>query len=456
MFSFASYTVRKIHTLNGSFPNPLSDFTSNNGHILVKHTRNNIEIFFDHKIFNTYVISEEENVYILYSHKNELIFTDKNIKLNRNTLYIVEITEETSLYKKVSIYKPMIYKGTVKKSIFIPKESFLSTSDKFTGTESDIVNSYKKIKTDSFDDKCFGLIYKGKIQFRNVHEENDTLYAFMIKDDTFLEYPFNLNYIITGEIVAMEPIKIKYHNLTVTVLDQLPKNFVDTRNKLFYSNPKDKYLNRLVKVRVMRERLGLLLGTFDLGVTVGEIRTAVVQKITDKTIFLIIDTMRGRMARSEQKNVFLKSKVRGIITKVENGFFELSIKDLRTKEFINELNNPFFSMPFFESVDYAGKSLVRRIKKERTFEQNITENNENKELKENVYDKFIFLREKLNYTDDILLKRELFNEITELDADIEQMKKIFKDWLKFEKENEGSILFVKNKAKEWVGKRIQK
>lgn len=364
-FTFAYLTPTKIYTTNKFYPNTLTKLKTYNNYVLIKESTQP-ELFFDNKVFNTYVISEEENVYILYHINNELVFADKSVKLNYDTIYVVEIVEQTSTYKKVTIYKPMIYKGIVKKGIFTIKESFSSQSDNFVDSQLKIEENKtqpdrKKVKKDennfdkedSFEDKCFGLVKKGRMIYRNVHEENDLIYTICINSNTFLEYLFNLNYLVTGKILSVDPIKVNHHNLTITVLENLPPTFLDKSNKLFFNNPKEKYVDRMVKVRIIKERLGMLLGTFDLGVTVGEVRIAYVTRITDKIVFLEISGMKGRMLRNELSHVNPNQNVRGIITKVENGFFELSVKKLKAKEVFDELEKPYFELPFGKEESFC-------------------------------------------------------------------------------------------------------
>ncbi|MCZ6914636.1 MAG: hypothetical protein O7C59_09370 [Rickettsia endosymbiont of Ixodes persulcatus] len=462
--------VRKthLHTYNKRYSVKLP--FSYSGDVLARITTD-AEIFFENRIFNSYMVAEEENVYVL--HQSKLTFMVKEEKLLKNKIYIFEVIEETATYKKVCLYKKKVYQGHYKNGKFVYKESSNESQREIKGMHAKTLSNTDQHKT---------YLCKGTLIIQKNHSEDDLITAEKISDNLFVEINNQLKE-IKGVVVSTDPYVIQ---------DRDVKVFVHEKSILKKGD--------IAVVSVIREMFGKYVGTFNaFNIKVGMVADALVKNITDRAIFVEINGVVGRLKLDECYKVNTKY-VRGIVYRVDesNRRFEFSTKRYLNTVRENELNNAIVNLPFVDSDDdlcearfspssegkqygmvdsrleRAQKPEFCRDKKIKLLDAGSFKNylerlittdtfvqmsNYNGNKLENIsklaieIKNYLKYEEILNVLDNNMEKkglRGMFKELVQIDWGVEKMREIFKKWLEYEKNYGGDVEIVKKTAKEYV------
>eukprot|EP00866_Antonospora_locustae_P001300 jgi/Antlo1/1300/1460 len=383
--------------------------------------------------------------------------------LEKDKIYIFEITEETFAYKKVRLYKKNVYQGRYRKGKFL-YEVPETLSEKVT---EDAANRPRRVFT-------------GTLIVQRNHKENDMVTAEQVSDNVFVETGCPLRE-VRGRIIATNPhIIVQDGAISVIVLEK--------------STTVQK--GELVTVRVLDETFGRYVGTlrrFDI--KVGMVADALVRNITDRAAFVEVNGISGRMKLNECNSINTKY-VRGVVYKVDEDKqqFEFSVKRYLKMARENELEEALISLPFTEADGegcteipvtdacrseasaHAEAAVCESAKRRKThaahrpgFGRYLSElvsseiraasdgdanrggfslKGLGKEIQCNMtYDEVMDV---INAHLDKKGVGAIFEALVEADWGVERMREIFKKWMAYEKANSGDVERVKCMAKQYV------
>lgn len=448
-----------VHTYSKRYPVELP--FSCTGDVMVRITASGADIFFDHTVFNSYVVSEEENVYVLHGKKLTFMEKDKEV-LEKDKIYIFETVEDTFAYKKVRLYRKKVYQGRYRKGKFLYE----------------VPNMLCAETTEGADDRQKHVLTGTLIVQRN-HKENDIVTAEQVSDNVFTETGCPLRE-IQGRIIAINP-HIIVQDGAVSVI--VPEKSTTVQK------------GELVTVRVLDETFGRYMGTlrrFDI--KVGMVANALVRNVTDRNAFVEVNGISGRMKLSECSNINTKY-VRGVVYQIDEDKqrFEFSVKRYLKMVRENELENALISLPFADSNDkdctevsaeqmcrseasaLAEAAVCEPAKRRKTnaphrpcFNKYLSElvssgiqtasdgdtsssfslKGLGKEIQNNMaYEEVL---EIINAHLDKKGIGAVFEALVEADWGVERMREIFKKWMAYEKANSGDVERVKCMAKQYV------
>lgn len=447
-----------VHTYSKRYPVELP--FSCTGDVMVRVSASGAEIFFDHAVFNSYVASEEENVYVMHSKKLTFMTKDEGV-LERDQIYIFETVEETFAYRKVRLYKKKVHQGRYRKGKFLCEVPEAASEE----THGETANRQVRVLT-------------GTLIVQRNHKENDMITAVQISDNLFAETGGSLKE-VRGRIIATSP--------HIIVQDGAVSVIVPEKSSTVQKG-------ELVTVRIVDEAFGKYVGTFRLfNIKVGMVADAFVRNVTDKAVFVEVNGISGRMKLNECHKVSTKY-VRGVVYKVDEDMqrFEFSVKRYLRMARENELEDAVISLPFVDSDAEESSALPCRTEMRTRAETACDEPAKRKKvlpsnksgfgkyLSELVssgiraashehadHDGGIFslkglgkeIQSNMAYEEvlEIInahLDRKgvgaVFEALVEADWGVERMKEIFKKWMAYEKANSGDVERVKNMAKEYV------
>ncbi len=437
-----------VHTYRRKYPVKLP--FDHRGEVIARVTTG-AEIFFDHDIFNSYVVSEEENVYVLHHGKMTFMLKEDGV-LVRNKIYIFEVVEEASLYKKVRLYKIKTLLGRHKRGMFVYEETVEGEGE-----------LQKHLR-------------RGMLIVQKNHKENEPVVAEQVASGVYVEVNNALKE-ITGRITSLNPYVVEDRKVKVFVYERATFEMGET-----------------VTVRITGEVFGRYLGSFKLfNIRVGMVADALVKKVTDKAIFVEIDGVQGRLRVNECYKVNTKY-VRGVVYKVDEAQqrFEFSVKRYLTMARENELETPVIDLPFMDSdgsedsdagADHSCVPFVEVLPQEapaietgrskrvktlrdsdiRGYVEHLIENDafpqshEEAEALRRDIARRLGKEEVMDIiADNMEMKglRGMFHELVKIAWSVQDMKEIFKKWLEYEKKSKGDTESVKRMAKEYVAKSV--
>lgn len=448
-----------VHTYSRRYPVELP--FSCTGDVMVRITASGAEIFFDHAVFNSYVVSEEENVYVLHGRKLTFMPKDEEV-LEKDKMYIFETAEETFAYKKVRLYRKKVCQGRYRRGKFL-----YEVPETPRGESAEGAAGPRRVLTATL------------IVQRN-HKENDLVTAEQVSDNVFVETGSPLRE-IQGRIIATSP--------HIIVQDGAVSAIVPEKTTTVQKG-------ELVTVRILEETFGRYVGTlrrFDI--KVGMVADALVRSVTDRAVFVEVNGIAGRMKLSECTSVNTKY-VRGVVYKVDEDKqqFEFSVKRYLKMARENELENALISLPFADSdgedctevpaahacrpeapvhAETAASDSAKRRKTHTAhgpgFGKYLSElvssglraapdgdadrssfslKGLGKEIQSNMaYEEVLEL---INAHLDKKGVGAVFEALVEADWGVERMREIFKKWMAYEKANSGDVERVKCMAKQYV------
>ena len=445
---------------------------------------NRAELFFEHRIFNSYVVAEEENVYILHGKKLTFIVKGGE-RLAKDRIYIFETVEDCPQYRKVELYRRKTYRGRYRDGKFVSNESSDTRSAgplSSGGMNAPAVGCMTKDLFSGCPEAV--MTARGVLIPQRNHQENDHVFAEWISAGIFVEKDNGLKE-MTGTIVSTNPCVVRDGDIKVYIYEK-PMGCVGDK----------------VTVRITEEIFGRYAGSFRLfNIKVGMVADALVQKVTDKAVFVEIDGIVGRLKLDECYKVKTKY-VRGVVYRVdeERQRFEFSVRRYHSMVKERELEEAVIKLPFSESENgledaplpqdqpqpsdavaialnarhaeamsvsskellvkhlcsLVEKGVLEDLPEETTF-RNIAGKASRYDAGTDSLDKKI--RGSLGYSGVVeVLDRSagkrglsaLFARLVGMDWETEQAKQIFKRWLEHEKNCGGDVEKVKEMAKAYV------
>ncbi|KAK1348028.1 hypothetical protein LUQ84_002722 [Hamiltosporidium tvaerminnensis] len=315
------------------------------------------KIFYKNKIFNSYVLSEEENVYLLYSVDNKTTMVDKKVILESNTIYTFNITNENEFTRRVELYE---------------------NNEMFPG----IV-----LKGQVFNDTVMTKYGNGKCIFLDNHPNQKIisvlLYKISGKTYNFIEK-------VESKDKKHKRIK-KAHFLDGSEFKVVAecKNFYLVEKErirgILLKDMIKNYLNDFVKIKVKDQEWGYVFTRYEIGTSKskntelyeGMVGKGVIAKICNFGAIVSVNGFKGRLVVSEISSNYIKNwkshleniiseknELTGIIYNVdfEKNRFDFSLKKYELQEKENELNSGIkLQVPFNDKQNIKETEIEVKI-----------------------------------------------------------------------------------------------